>query len=322
MSAKSDNPFGQGLAYLDDEFVPLADARIPLVEAGFMHSDATYDVAAVWDGRFFRLDEHLRRFATSYGRLRMKPPLEGSALHSVLLELAGRAELREAFVAMIATRGVPQADIRDPRLSANRLYLFACPYVWVFGPEVQERGVRAVVSSRIRTPPRSFDPTIKNFQWGDLVGGIWDALDAGAEGCILLDADNNVTEGAGYNVFAIVNGVLRTPGEGALLGITRQTVLDLAEEIGFPANVGPLGISELRAAEEVFFTSTAGGVMPVGTLDGEPVSGGGPGARSLEFKKLYWEAHYRPGWTTEVNYGVAKRPRESVTTGTLSRELP
>jgi branched-chain amino acid aminotransferase len=316
MSTEPENPFGRGLAYVDGDFVSLSEARIPLGEAGFTRSDATYDVVAVWDGRFFKLDEHLERFGTSYSRLRMKPPVEGNALRSMLLSLVGRSGLRDAYVAMIVTRGIPLSEVWDPRLYANRLYLFACPYVWVFRPETQERGVRAVVSSRIRTSPKSFDPTIKNFQWGDLVGGMWDAVDRGAEGCILLDPDNNVTEGAGYNVFAIVSGVLRTPGGGALLGITRRTLLELAEETGFPAKVGPLSVDELRAAEEVFFTSTAGGVMPVGTLDGEPVGDGGPGPQSLEFKRLYWEAHTRPQWTTQVDYSMVDQDRKSVTAGT------
>jgi branched-chain amino acid aminotransferase len=302
----------QGLAYVGDEFVPLSQAGIPLLEAGFTRSDATYDVVAVWEGRFFRLDEHLERFAKSYGKLRITPPIEGEELRKTLLALVGRSGLKRAYVEMIATRGLPPAGVRDPRLYANRLYLFVCPYAWVFSPEVQERGIHAVVSSRVRTSPKSVDPTVKNFQWGDFVGGLWDALDAGAEAGILLDHNGNVTEGGGYNVFAVVKGVLRTADEGVLLGITRRTVLELAKEIGLPTLVGPLRVEELRAAQEVFFTSTAGGVMPVGSLDGKPIGHGGPGPRSLELKKLYWEAHERPEWTTEVDYSLAEPDRAPV----------
>src|ERR1700733_9898866 len=115
MSTEPENPFGRGLAYVDGNFVSLSEARIPLGEAGFTRSDATYDVAAVWGGRFFRLDEHLRRFVTTYSRLRMKPPGEGSALRDMLLSLVSRSALREAYVAMIATRGVPLSEVWDPR---------------------------------------------------------------------------------------------------------------------------------------------------------------------------------------------------------------
>ncbi len=307
MAEGFEDPFSKGLAWIHGEFVPLGRAQIPLVEAGFLRSDVTYDVAAVWEGRFFRLDEHLERFKRSYSRLRITPPLEGNELRDVLLELVARSGLRSAYVDMIATRGLPTDASRDPRKYSNRLYLFACPYLWVFSPEQQERGIRAVVSSVLRTSPRSFDPTIKNFQWGDLTGGAWEALDGGAEAGILLDADGNVTEGAGYNVFAILDGVLRTPAEGALLGVTRRTVLELAAEMGLPTHIGRLSGDELRSAQEIFFTTTAGGVMPVGSLDGNPVSGGGPGTTTLQLKQLYWDAHSRPEWTTKVDYSLADR---------------
>ncbi len=303
----SESPFSQGLAYVEGEFVPLAEARLPLVEAGFTRSDATYDVVATWQGRFFLLDEHLERFEQSYTALHMKLPLEGAELRSMLIEMVARSGLRDSYVDMIATRGVPPGGVRDPRRYENRLYAFVCPYVWVFSPEAQERGITAIVSSVIRTSPRSIDPRVKNFQWGDLLKGQWEAIGDEAEAGILLDPEGNVTEGAGYNVFAIVDGVLRTPEEGCLLGITRLATLELAEEIGMPTRVGLLHVDELRAAEEIFFTTTAGGVMPVGKLDGKPIGAGDgrPGPRSLELRKVFWEAQDRPEWTTEVDYDIA-----------------
>jgi branched-chain amino acid aminotransferase len=303
----SDSSSSRGLAYIEGEILPLEEARIPIVEAGFTKSDATYDVTSTWKGRFFRLDDHLERFALSCGGLRIKPPLEGEELRALLLELVGRSGLRDSYVMMIATRGVPPAGTRDPRRFTNRLYAFVCPFIWVFKPEQQERGIKAVISSVIRTSSQSFDPKIKNFQWGDLIRGQWEAIDADAEAGILLDADGNVTEGAGYNVLAFVDGVLRTPVEGALLGITRRTVIELAEENGMEVRQGPLGGDELRRAEEIFFATTAGGVMPVGMLDGKPIGegDGGPGPRSLELKALFWEAHDRPEWSIEVDYSGA-----------------
>ncbi|MGH2940997.1 MAG: aminotransferase class IV [Solirubrobacterales bacterium] len=304
---QSNNPYSEGLAYIQGEFVPLAEASVPIVEAGFTRSDATYDVVATWQGRFFRLDEHLERFRQSYTKLRMELPLEGEELRQMLLELVGRSGLRDSYVMMIATRGLPPAGSRDPRRFQNRLYAFACPYLWVFSPELQERGIKAVISSIIRTPPRAFDPTIKNFQWGDLIRGQWQALEADAEAGLLLDDDGNVTEGAGYNVLAFVDGVLRTPEEGALLGITRRSAIELAEEDGIPVKRGLLHVDELRSAEEIFFTTTAGGVMPVGMLDGKPIGDGdgSPGPKTLRLKQLYWDAHERPEWSTEVDYSVA-----------------
>lgn len=311
----SDNPYGRGLAYIDGDFVAMNEASIPIFEAGFIRSDATYDVVATWEGRFFRLDQHLERFRRSYRELRMQLPLEGDDLRDMLVELVARSGLRDAYVMMIATRGLPPSGLRDPRRYTNRLYAFAVPYLWVFAPEVQERGIKAIVTSVLRTPPSSIDPTVKNFQWGDLVRGQWEAIEAEAEAGLLLDQEGNVTEGAGYNVFAFVDGVLRTPVEGALLGITRLSVIELAEESGIEVAVGPLHVDELRRAEEVFFATTAGGVMPVGMLDGKPIGDGdgGPGPRSLELKRIYWDAHDRPQWTTAVEYSLAEQPGSAAT---------
>jgi branched-chain amino acid aminotransferase len=298
----SENRYAEGLAYVDGEVCALADARLPLVEAGFTRSDVTYDVVAVWNGKFFRLDDHLARFQRSRDLLHLKPQENTPDIRRILMQLVSRSRLREAYVSMIATRGVSPVGSRDPRRYTNKFYAFACPYVWIYAPEVQERGVNAVVASVQRTPRAAFDPTIKNFQWGDLTRGLWEALESGAEAGILLDGDGNVTEGAGYNVFAIIDGILLTPDEGTLLGITRQTVLELAAELGIPAKAGPLLAERLRQADEVFFTSTAGGVMPVGTLDGRPLRTCRPGSQTLQIKQAYWAAHERAEWTSEVTY--------------------
>lgn len=311
----AENPYENGLAFVDGDFVPLAEARIPLVEAGFTRSDVTYDVVAVWRGSFFRLREHLDRFRRSRERLRLEIGYDDESLADLLIRLVGAAGLRDAYVSMIATRGTPPTGSRDPRRFTNRFYAFACPYLWVFSPEAQERGIRAIVTSVVRTPTAAFDPTIKNFQWGDLTRGLWEALDADADAGILLDRDGNVTEGAGYNVFAVVDGVVRTPEDGALLGVTRQTVLELANEDGLPTRPGPLHVDELLAGDEVFFTTTAGGVMPVGTLNGRPNAYGGPGPISLRLKQLYWDAHDRPEWSTPVSYQAGELAPGGAATG-------
>ena len=141
------------------EVSPLADARLPLVEAGFTRSD----VVAVWNGKFFRLDDHLARFQRSRDLLHLKPQENTPDIRRILMQLVSRSGLREAYVSMIATRGVSPAGSRDPRCYTNKFYAFACPYVWIYAPEVQERGVNAAVASVQRTPRAAFDPTITEF---------------------------------------------------------------------------------------------------------------------------------------------------------------
>jgi branched-chain amino acid aminotransferase len=301
----TDNPFEKGCAWIEGDYVPIAEARIPIVDAGFSRSDVTYDVVAVWNGSFFRLDDHLDRFERSWSRLQMAPKLSREEMRAILFECVRRSGLRNAYVDMILSRGVPPPGVRDPRLFENQFYAYAIPYIWIVTPEDQEVGTHLVVCKEtIRIPPQAVDPTVKNFHWGDLVRGLFEAYERGGKNAVLVDAEGNLTEGPGFNVFAYGNGTLLTPARGVLEGITRRTVLDLAEEQGIPAKLEMLNMDALRAADEIFLTSTAGGVMAVTTLDGEPVGDGKPGEVTTLLRKRYWEAHDEDRWTTPVDYAA------------------
>jgi branched-chain amino acid aminotransferase len=291
----------RGAAWVDGDIVPIREARIPLLDTGFTRSDVTYDVVSVWQGSFFRLADHLERFEDSCRKLRLTPPLAREGVRAILFDLVRRAGLRDAYVEMLCTRGIDTTGSRDPRRFENRFYAFAIPYVWLLPPEEREVGMGAVVARTVqRIPASSVDPTVKNFHWGDLTRGLFEAYDRGARFPILLDSDGNVTEGAGYNVFAVADGRLLTPVAGAFEGITRRTVLEIAAEQGIAADAVELPEERLRAAGEIFATSTAGGVMPITTLDGEPVGDGMPGPLTRRLRDLYWAAHEEPRHATPV----------------------
>ena len=299
----ADNPFAKGCAYIEGKYVPIAEARIPILDAGFNRSDLTYDVVAVWEGKFFRLDDHLNRFQKGYRRLQLNPGLSVEEMRAILFECVRRSGLRNAYVEMIASRGLDEEGTRDLRRFSNRFYGYAIPYLWIAKPEIQAVGIHLVIAEKtIRIPPGAVDPTVKNFHWGDLVRGIYEAYDREAFTAVLPDAEGNITEGPGFNIFAYYEGQLLTPESGVLEGITRQTVLDLAEEQGIPARQSTFKADVLENAAEIFLSSTAGGVMPVTTLNGRPVGDGKPGKVTTLIQKRYWEAHDEDRWTTPVEY--------------------
>lgn len=281
----------EGIAWIDGEFVPLSQARIPILDRGFVRSDATYDVAHVYDGCFFRLGDHIDRFFESMNGLRMSLNLTKEDIADILTECVRRSGLKDAYVQMTCTRGVPPKGTRDPRLCENRFYAFAQPFVWIATPEMQAKGVSLVVSDITRIPPEAVDPRIKNFHWLDLTMGIFDAYDRGSSVSVLVDGEGNVTEGAGFNIFAIKGNALVTPDSGVFEGMTRRTVLELASSQGFDVQCRPLSPAELSGADEVFISSTAGGIMPVTVLDAVPVDTGQPGVKTLLLSKAYWELH-------------------------------
>jgi branched-chain amino acid aminotransferase len=294
--------YPDGAAFVEGRFVPVAEARVPILDWGFLRSDATYDVAHVWRGGFFRLEDHLDRFERGMERLRMRVPYGRAEIREILVECVRLSGLRDAYVEVVCTRGVPPPGSRDPRECQNSLFAFAVPFVWIADPEKQERGLDAVIGRVQRIQPEAVDPTVKNYHWLDLVAGLYEAYDRGGETVILTDSVDNVVEGPGFNVFAVKKGKISTPSRGVLEGITRRTVVELASGHGIPLEARDVPAGEVREADEVFVTSTAGGIMPVTKVDGEPVGDGAPGPVTLRLRDAYWELHRDPRFVTPVRY--------------------
>jgi branched-chain amino acid aminotransferase len=294
----------QGVAFVDGAYGPIAEARIPITDWGFVRSDVTYDVVHVWKGSFFRLEDHIERFLRSVEGLRMDLPVSRHELREVLIECVRRSGLRDAYVEMVCTRGQPPPGApRHPRFAAPNFLAFAVPYIWVYTPEQQERGLRAIISSVPRIPSQCVDPTIKNFHWGDLTRALFEAADKGAEQAVLLDIHGNLAEGPGFNVFAVIEGTVTTPPGGALEGITRRSVLELCEELGLPAQERDITADELREADEIFFSTTAGGITGVSRIDERILGNDRPGPITERLRELYWRKH-EEGWhATPVDYG-------------------
>jgi branched-chain amino acid aminotransferase len=301
-------PRMNGCAYVDGQYVAPEDAKISIFDWGFLHSDATYDVAHVWQGRFFRLDDHLDRFAASCAALRLDPGLPRERLREVMHECVRRAGLRDAYVELLCTRGQPAPGSRDPRTCTNRFMAFAIPFVWIADPDRQRRGVDLVVGTPQRIPPGSVDPRVKNYHWLDFVMGLFEAYERGGETVVLTDGAGHVTEGPGFNVFAVFAGArpqVVTPASGVLEGVSRRTVLELAAREGFGVLQRALGVEELRRADEVFLSSTGGGVIAIHRLDGMPIGGraaGEFGPVTARLQAAYWALHDDSRYVEPVRY--------------------
>jgi branched-chain amino acid aminotransferase len=259
----------------------------------------------VWDGSFFRLEDHLARFERSFTRLRMRCPYDAVARRAIATEAVRRTGLRRAYVQLIMTRGRAPTGSRDLRLAVNRFWLFCIPYVWIAPPEAQDRGLNLHVSAIRRVPRASVDPTIKHYHWLDFQMGLLEAYDAGADTVVIVDDDGNVTEGPGFNVFAVRDGTLATPAEGCLDGMTRRTVIELCAQTNLRVEERAVAPAELAGADEVFLTSTAGGVIPITRVAGRVVGGGTPGPVTLRLRDAYWRKR-AAGWhATPIDYDAA-----------------
>lgn len=284
------SPFAGGAAWIEGEFVPASEARISIFDTGFGHSDLTYTVPHVWHGNIFRLEDHLDRLLDGARRLRLDPGLSKEELAQLTLECVSRSQLRESFVNLTITRGFgSRRGEKDLTKLTHQTYIYAIPYLWAFPLQEQIDGTTVVVPRHVRRAGRNtIDPTIKNYQWGDLTAASFEAKDRGARSAILLDADNCVAEGPGFNVVLVKDGELVSPSRNALPGITRRTVFEIAAAMGLRTTLRDVPSDELYTTDELMAVTTAGGVTPIVALDGEAQSGGAPGPLTVAIRDRFW----------------------------------
>ncbi|MDP6708257.1 MAG: aminotransferase class IV [Alphaproteobacteria bacterium] len=303
--------FSKGVAFVEGDYVPVDEAKISLLDFGFLRSDANQDTVSVWQGRFFRLDDHLDRFQRNLDKLRMHCPHDREAQIEILQNCLRLTGFRDAYVQMLMTRGRPPIGVRDIRQCENKYFVFCLPYVWIATPEQQARGLDLAISPICRIPPETVDPTIKHYHWLDFEMSLFDAYDRGADTCVLVDRDGNLTEGPGFNIFMVAGGRLETPDDGVLDGMTRRTVFELAAETNLAHAATTIPAARLAEADEVFLSSTAGGIIPIRSVDGKPIGEGLPGPVTLRLKDLYWSKR-EAGWHgTAVDYEPAAGEAEA-----------
>lgn len=293
-----ENDLSLGAAWMNGTVIPISQAKIPVNDWGLVHSDITYDVVPVIDGAFFRFDEYLARFLSSMEDLHLDPGMSKRDIQAALHQMVSKSSLRDSYVAMVCSRGKPKiAGSRDPRDCGNHFFAWCVPYVHIIKPEIVEQGATAwIAQNAYRIPENSVNPRVKNYHWGDFTQGIFEAKDKNYETVILLDYDGNVTEGPGFNVFAVKDKVLITPDRGVLAGVSRKTVLEMAEHLGINTSVRSLSVEELLEADEVFLSSSGGGVIPIIRVNETIFGNGASGPISVQLNETYWK------WTTLEKY--------------------
>lgn len=298
-----DEAFAKGSAYINGQIVPIETASVPLLDWGFLRSDACQETISTWNGNFFRLEDHLARFARSTERLRMtSAPVSTDEIRRIAHKLVAVCGFENAYVQIIMTRGKPPIGSRDIRLAGNRFQAFCIPYVWIASPEVQQKGMRLHISERVRVPSQSVDPMVKHYHWLDFQMGLFDAYEHDTDTVVLIDLDGNITEGPGFNIFAVSNGTLVTPATGMLDGMTRRTIIELAQKNGIPVEQRAIPAGEMNSVQEVLLTTTAGGVLPVTSIDGRQVGNGNVGTVTATLHGAYWGARSEGWHCSPVDY--------------------
>ena len=257
--------------FIDGTITDAAEARVSVFDRGFLYGDSVYEVVRTSGGVPVDLGPHLDRLAASGAALRLAVP-EAAVVRDAVRATLAAAGNPESYVRVIVSRGAGEIGL-DPALADGpRLIVIVKPLP--VPPEALYRdGAHVVIVEVERTSRRALDPAVKSGNYLNNILALDEARRRGAYEALLCDARGRVAEGSTCNVFAVRGGVLSTPSleVGVLAGITRMRTLELARADGLAVIEGELWPDELRAADEIFLTSSIRGVMPVGRIDDRPI---------------------------------------------------
>lgn len=285
------------VAYVGGEFVPEAEASVSILDHAVLYGDGVFETVVAWQGGIFKLDAHVRRFLRSCAAVALECPVTSERLTDLVLTTVRRNELKNAYVKWILTRGSNGTPLMDPTGCEPNLIIMARPYI----DRSSATGLRVKTVAVRRPPGQVLDARVKSLNYLNLVMAKIEARAAGADQALMLDVHGRLCEAPGFNVFTVTDGTLRTPRHDVLLGITRETTMELAGALGFPVLETDLELYDAYTADEIFLTSTAGGLVPVTEVDGRTIGTGTPGPVLTALQNAYREALSSPRWSTPID---------------------
>ena len=273
------------MVFLNGKFMPVEEARVPVLDRGFIFGDGVYELVPVYSRVPFRMDEHLARLGRSLASVRIRDPYSRAEWRDIILQLVAKQSFEDQGVYFQVTRGVAKRDHAFPKDAAPTVFIMSNPLV---NPpqELVERGAAAVTA----VDDRWLHCDIKSIS---LIGNCLlrqVSADVGAVETILF-RDHKLTEASASNVFVVRNGVILSPPKSNLIlpGITYDVIAEIAQAAGLPLEYRDVSESEVRSADEIWVTSSSKEVLAIATLDGKPVAGGKPGPVFRRVYALYQE---------------------------------
>lgn len=277
-------------AYLNGKFVEEGEARVSVFDHGLLYGDGVFEGIRAYNGYVFKLEEHLERLYDSAKAILLEIPLSKDETREAILETLRANNLKEAYIRPIVTRGVGDLGLDPRKCPQPTVIIIVKEWKSLYGEELTERGLRAIVATTRNRPPESLPPVIKSLNYLTNILARIEANVRGADEAIMLDIRGNVSEGSADNIFIIKRGKLYTPPVmNNLPGITRATVIELAKKEGYQVLEENFGIADLYMADEEFLTGTAAEVAPIVEIDGRRIGDGKPGPITKELRQRFLE---------------------------------
>jgi branched-chain amino acid aminotransferase len=264
--------------FLGDRLVDEADAKISVFDHGLLYGDGVFEGIRVYSGRVFLHDEHLTRLYESAHAIRLTIPMPRAELKKAVEETVAANKIQDGYIRLVVTRGAGSLGL-DIRKTSHPQIIIIADKITLYPPETYTQGLNLITASTIRNHPQALSPRIKSLNYLNNILARIEGTDAGAVEALMLNHKGEVAECTGDNIFIIKQGTLKTPppDAGILEGITRNAVMKLAREAGYPVVEQVMTRHDLYTADECFLTGTAAEIVPVVTLDGRSIGSGKPG---------------------------------------------
>ena len=276
--------------YLNGKLVEKADAKVSVYDHGLLYGDGVFEGLRIYGGKVFRLREHIDRLYDSARHIALEIPLSREQMIEATNATVKANAKVDGYIRLIVTRGAGNLGL-DPRKCGTPEVIIIVDDIALYPPEVYENGLEIITASTIRNHHNALNPRIKSLNYLNNILAKIEAIRAGCLEAIMLNANGEVAECTGDNIFLVKRGVLRTPpsSAGILEGVTRNAVLELARAAKVPAEEATLTRHDVYAADECFLTGTAAEVIAVTKCDGRVIGNGKQGPITRQLRERFFQ---------------------------------
>ncbi|MBI2927672.1 MAG: branched-chain-amino-acid transaminase [Verrucomicrobia bacterium] len=282
--------------YIDGKYFDEKNAKISVFDHGLLYGDGVFEGIRAYNGRVFKLKEHIDRLFYSAKAILVTLPMSHAAITEAVLATCRRNGIRDGYIRLLVTRGVGTLGLNPYKCKTPSVIVIA-DRIQLYPPEFYEKGLTIITVPTTRNLHSALNPAIKSLNYLNNILAKIEALNGGCEEAVMLNAEGYVSECTGDNIFIVKNGHLHTPPlyAGALYGITRGVVMELAREAGLPVSETNSTRYDLFNADEFFLTGTGAEVIPVVKMDGRVIGSGQPGPITRDLVAKYKELTQRTG---------------------------
>jgi len=274
--------------YISGKLYDKEDAKISVYDHGLLYGDGVFEGIRIYEGKVFRLREHVDRLYESARAIKLEIPMGREQMREAVTSTVTANDKRNGYIRLIVTRGAGSLGL-DPRKTTDPQIIVIVDDISLYPPELYDNGMEIVTVPTIRSHPNALNPRIKSLNYLNNILAKIEAIQSGCLEALMLNHKGEVAECTGDNIFVVKRGVLKTPPEdaGILEGVTRNAVLELARSANIPAREVTLTRHDVYAADECFLTGTAAEVIPVVKCDGRPIGTGKPGPLTKQFRERF-----------------------------------